>query len=142
MDLFNKNDNLNCGLPRQEYLEELEQAKRDAYNHDVKLSKGFCNWMNERFMNQSNERKEERKQLKNQMFPEERDVHPMDRAINEALRGERSSYYKQRQRAEENLFSDKEIKKRRSEIENNRHPMDELMRKQLKERENRRKNGF
>lgn len=139
----NKADNLNGGLPRQEYLDELEKARQDSYNHSATLSKGFCNWMTEQFNNQPEERQARVNEIResfDQQLEEGRQVHPMDKMINEALRGERSgNYYRQRRNAERNLFPADEVEKRRSQIENNHHPMDAEMRQRLADREARKK---
>ena len=57
----------------------------------------------------------------------------MDEAIRDRFHG-KETQYQLRQRMRGSIFPDAEIKRRREENEEKRHPMDELMRKQIKER--------
>lgn len=138
-----KHDNLNCGHLRPEYLEELEKAQKDSYNHTVEISDGFKDWLNNAYDNQRAERKEVARRVWESMQPPKRELSDLDKAIHEA--GEMRNYHMRKNEgkahAESLLFTDSETDRRRSEIDNNRHPMDIAMRKQLEERK-RQKGGF
>lgn len=137
-----KRDNLNGGIMKQEYLDEIAEAREQAENHTLKMSDGFLEWQADRFANQGRERKEHVQQLRERLFPErESKLTPMDEAIHE--QGEQENYYRElrewKKAAAEKLFPETETNRRQDERANNRHPMDVLMRQQLAER--RRKNG-
>ena len=127
-----KFDMLNGGALRQEHIDEVKQAQEDSYNHTVKLSEGFTNWLNDAYNNQHRERQEQAQRMRENMFPEpEKD--PMDQAIRDRLHG-KETQFQLRQRMRGSFFPDAEIKRRQEENESKRHPMDQAMRKQLSDR--------
>ena len=130
-----KFDRLNGGRMKPEYIEENQQAERDAYNHTVRLSEGFQNWLNESIGYQEKARQEQAQRMREQMFPP-KEIDPLSREINAVMRGEGvETDYQFRCRMRDRLFPDAEIERRRTENETNRHPMDIAMRERLQERE-------
>ena len=139
-----KFDNLNGGRMRPEYVEENMTASQDAYDHTLKPSEGFSEWLRDRHENQPQERREMIEDAKRRMFPDKgTEMSAMDQAIHETGYG--PNYYRKlredKQKAADMLFPDAEIERRREENENKRHPMDVMMRQQLAERK-RQKGGF
>ena len=127
-----KFDMLNGGALRQEYIDELKQAQEDHYNHNVKLSEGFQNWLNNSIGEQERARQEQAQRMREQMFPPKHEVDPLSREINATMCGigvETDYQYQRRMR--DRLFPDAETKRRREENEEKRHPMDVMMRQQL-----------
>ena len=126
-----KFDMLNGGALRQEYLDELEQAKKDSYNHTVQLSEGFQKWLNGAKDRQEQARQEQAQRMREQMFPP-KEIDPLSKEINAVMRGEGvETDYQFRCRMRDKLFPDAETKRRREVNEEKRHPMDVMMRKQL-----------
>ena len=70
-----KYDNLNGGHLRQEYLEELEKAQRDSYNHN---SDGLKSWRNDTRQNQRAERQEVARRVWENMQQKKKDPDPLD----------------------------------------------------------------
>ena len=140
----NKFDHLNGGQFRSEYVREVEQTRKDIQDHNFQLSDGFTNWLNDAYHNQRRERQDNARQIREQMFPPKRELSELDQDLHD--RGELRNYNLRKNAGKEHardlLFPVDETEKRRSQIENNRHPMDELIRKQLKERENKRKSSI
>ena len=139
-----KRDNLNGGIMKQEYLDEIAEAREQAENHTLKMSDGFLEWQADRFANQPRERKEQAQRIRERLFPERESIKtPMDEVIHE--QGESANYYRDlrewKKAAAEKLFPEKETERRQDEHENQRHPMDVMMRQQLAERR-RQKGGF
>lgn len=132
----NKADNLNGGRPRQEYLDELEKARQDAYNHTTTLSDGFVAWMDDRAKNQHRERMEEVRALENHMFVK-KEPHPMDIAIRERLAGSEKQV-QLRNRMKPSLFPDDVTDQLRKDQQTT-DPMDLAMRQRLADREARKK---
>lgn len=132
-------DNLNGGRLRPEYLNELEKAQHDSYNHSTPISEGFKNWLDDARENQHAERQEVARRIWEGMQPPKRELSDFDKAIHEA--GNMRNYHLRKNEgkahAEGLLFSDSETDRRRAEIDNNRHPMDIAIRKQLQERKSR-----
>ena len=140
-----KRDNLNGGRMRQEYLDEIEEAREAAYNHTLRASEGFTDWMTEAYKNQRRERQERRAELMRDAFPERESLlTPMDEAIHE--QGAGANYYNElrawKKKAAEKLFPESETERRRDEHENNRHPMDDFIRKQLEDRRRNKSGAF
>lgn len=103
---------------------------------DTEMSEGFKNWLDNAQDNQRRERQEVARRIWENMQPPKRELSDLDKAIHE--RGEMRNYHLHKEagkaHAEGLLFSESEINRRRSENENNRHPMDEAMKKRLQER--------
>ena len=136
----NKFDNLRGGVFRQEYIDELEQTRKDHYNHTVKLSDGLQNWLDGAKDRQEQARQEQAQRMREQMFPP-KEIDPLSKEINAVMRGEGvETDYQFRCRMRDALFPDAETKRRREENDEKRHPMDVLMRQQYAE--NMRKNSF
>ena len=125
-----KHDNLNGGQFRQEYINELEQTRKDIQDHNFKLSEGFSEWLTDAYRNQPKERQEERERIKERMFPELK-KDPFDEQIREHFK---ETQVQLRNRIRGSLFPDEETERRRTENESNRHPMDVWMRAQLAEK--------
>ena len=132
----NKYDNLNGGRPRQEYLEELDKARQDAYNHTVTFSDGFNEWMADRYQNQHRERMEDVRQIEDHMFVK-KEPHPMDIAIREQMAG-KEKLVQARRRIAEHLFPD-DLTERLHDNVQSRDPMDIAMRKRLADQQAKRK---
>lgn len=131
----NKTDNLNAGHFRQEYLDELEQTRKDHYNHTVNLSEGFQTWLNESIDYQEKARQEQAQRMREQMFPP-KEIDPLSKEINAVMRGEGvETDYQFRCRMRDRLFPDAETKRRQDENESKRHPMDIAMREHLRDRD-------
>ena len=103
---------------------------------DTEMSDGFINWLDNARENQRRERRETARRIWENMQPPKRELSELDQAIHE--RGEMRNYHLQKEagkvHAEGLLFSENEISRRRAEIENTRHPMDEAIKKRLQER--------
>lgn len=131
-----KFDRLNGGRIRPEYLEELEKAQRDSYNHTVELSDGFKDWLDNAYKNQREERQEVVRRVWESMQPPKKELSDLDQDMHEY--GEMRNYHirknKGKTHAETLLFPEEEIERRREKKNAERHPMDVLMRKQLEER--------
>ncbi len=138
-----KFDNLNGGRISPEYLDELEKAQKDSYNHTVELSDGFKDWLDNAYKNQREERQEVARRVWESMQPKKKELDPLDQAMHEY--GEMRNYHirenKGKAHAETLLFPEEEIERRREKKNADRHPMDVLMRRQLEERK-RQKGGF
>lgn len=137
-----KFDNLNGGQFRPEYIREVEQTRKDIQNHNFQLSDGLSGWLDDAYRNQHRERQEQSRRIGEQMFPPKRkELSELNQDLHD--QGEMRNYYLRdrsgKAHARDLMFPEDETEKRRSQIESNRHPMDELMRKQLKDRENERK---
>ena len=136
----NKFDNLRGGAFRQEYIDELEQTRKDHYNHTVKLSDGLQSWLNNSIGEQERARQEQVQRMREQMFPP-KEVDPLSKEINETMCGIGvETDYQYRCRMRDRLFPDAETKRRQEENDEKRHPMDVLMRQQYAE--NMRKSSF
>ena len=105
-------------------------------HEETNMSDGFINWLENARENQRRERRETARRIWESMQPPERELSDFDKAIHE--RGEMRNYHVQKEagkaHAEGLLFSESEINRRRAENKNNRHPMDEAMKKRLQER--------
>ena len=136
MEHGNKFDNLNGGRIRPEYLDELEKARKDSYNHDVEISDGFQEWLSNAYDNQREERQKVAQRIWEGMQPPKKELSELDKAIHEA--GEMRNYHvrknESKAHAETLLFSEEEISSRREKNVSDRHPMDIAMRKRLEER--------
>ena len=138
-----KFDSLNGGRMRPEYLEEIEKAQHDSYNHTVELSDGFKDWLNNAYDNQRAERQEVARRVWESMQPPKRELSDLDQDFH-AQGNQRNINLKKnelRERVRQSLFPDAEIERRREKNEDERHPMDIAMRKQLEERKQQ-KGGF
>lgn len=131
-----KFDELNGGRINDQYVEEIRKTQQDIHDHNFQLSEGFTQWLNEAYRRQPTERKEEIQQMKQHMFPE-KDPDPMDQEIRNRLFG-KETQPQLRARFRSSFFPDDRTDQLHDE-QKSAHPMDEMMRKQLRDRK---KNGF
>ena len=133
----NKFDHLNGDQLRPEYIAELEETRKDIHDHNVEISEGFQTWLDGAMDRQKKARLDLAEQTRERMFPEKRtELSELDQALHD--QGELTNYNLRKKEGKDHfrdlLFPPKETEKRRSQIENGRHPMDVLIRKQLEER--------
>lgn len=131
-----KFDNLNGGRIRPEYLDELEKAQKDSYNHTVELSDGFKDWLDNAYKNQREERQEVARRVWESMQPSRKQLSDLDQDMHEQGNQRNINLRKNemRERYRQSLFPDAEIERRRDENESKRHPMDVAMREKLREK--------